>query len=93
MPSTLGNSAHVAQSVFATSGLHSEGRPCRRTAKAPLGYTLPAFPWYIDQTVGGAVSTGTHGSSLQFGSLSSQARPPAHRSSIAHESACQWSAP
>lgn len=57
------------------------GAHCCRTAKAPLGYTLPAFPWYIDQTVGGAVATGTHGSSLQFGSLSSQARPPAHRCS------------
>jgi len=45
-----------------------------RTAKAPLGYSIPASPWYIDQTVGGAVSSGTHGSSLRFGSLSSQAR-------------------
>ena len=44
-----------------------------RTAKAPLGYSIPAAPWYIDQTVGGAVSSGTHGSSLRFGSLSSQA--------------------
>ena len=43
-----------------------------RTAKAPLGYSLPAFPWYIDQSVGGAVSTGTHGSSFRYGSLSSQ---------------------
>ena len=36
------------------------------------GYTLPAFPWFIDQTVGGAVATATHGSSLRHGSLSSQ---------------------
>ncbi|KAK9838533.1 hypothetical protein WJX81_005953 [Elliptochloris bilobata] len=43
-----------------------------KTAKAPLGYSIPASPWYIDQTVGGAVATGTHGSSLRFGSLSSQ---------------------
>lgn len=34
--------------------------------------TLPAFPWYIDQTIGGAVATATHGSSLQYGSLSQQ---------------------
>ena len=46
----------------------------RSTAKADSGYTLPAFPWYIDQTIGGAIATGTHGSSLQWGSLSSQAR-------------------
>ena len=38
----------------------------------PDGYTLPAFPWFIDQTVGGAVATATHGSSLRHGSLSSQ---------------------
>jgi len=36
------------------------------------GYTLPAVPWFIDQTVGGAVATATHGSSLTHGSLSSQ---------------------
>jgi len=33
-----------------------------------------AFSFLIDQTVGGAVATGTHGSTLQHGSLSSQAR-------------------
>ncbi|CAK0783638.1 hypothetical protein CVIRNUC_006837 [Coccomyxa viridis] len=43
------------------------------TAKAPQGYTLPAFAWYVDQTVGGAVATGTHGSTMHYGSLSSQA--------------------
>ncbi len=43
-----------------------------RTAKAPYGYVLPAFAWYVDQTVGGAVSTGTHGSTMFWGSLSSQ---------------------
>ncbi|EIE25101.1 hypothetical protein COCSUDRAFT_40439 [Coccomyxa subellipsoidea C-169] len=43
------------------------------TAKAPYGYVLPAFAWYVDQTVGGAVSTGTHGSTMFWGSLSSQA--------------------
>ncbi|KAK9908861.1 hypothetical protein WJX75_003902 [Coccomyxa subellipsoidea] len=43
------------------------------TAKAPNGYVLPAFAWYVDQTVGGAVSTGTHGSTMFWGSLSSQA--------------------
>ena len=36
------------------------------------GYTLAAFPWFIDQTVGGAAATATHGSSLRHGSLSSQ---------------------
>lgn len=34
------------------------------------GWTLPGFSWFIDQTIGGAVATGTHGSSLQHGSLS-----------------------
>jgi FAD/FMN-containing dehydrogenase len=43
-----------------------------RTDKAPDGYTLGAFAWYLDQTIGGAVSTATHGSSLIYGSLSSQ---------------------
>lgn len=38
----------------------------------PLGWTLRAFPWFIDQTIGGAVATGTHGSSMSEGSLSSQ---------------------
>jgi len=47
-----------------------------RTATAPLGYSIPAFPWYIDQTIGGAVATGSHGSTLRFGSVSSQARLP-----------------
>ncbi|GFH06839.1 FAD-binding PCMH-type domain-containing protein, partial [Haematococcus lacustris] len=42
------------------------------TAKAPAGWTLPAFPWYVYQTVGGAVSTGTHGSSLKWGTMSNQ---------------------
>eukprot|EP00210_Caulerpa_lentillifera_P006113 g5840.t1 len=37
---------------------------------APDGYTLPTFSWFIDQSVGGAVATSTHGSSLQHGSLS-----------------------
>ena len=45
-----------------------------RTAEAPLGYTLRTFPWYIDQTVAGAVATGSHGSDLRLGSLSDQAR-------------------
>ena len=33
---------------------------------------MAAFPWFIDQTVGGAAATATHGSSLRHGSLSSQ---------------------
>ena len=39
---------------------------------ARRGYTLPAFPWFIDQTIGGAVATASHGSSLRANSLSSQ---------------------
>jgi FAD/FMN-containing dehydrogenase len=42
------------------------------TRDAPAGYTLPAFPWFVYQTIGGAVATGTHGSSLQWSSLSNQ---------------------
>ena len=38
----------------------------------PSGWTLPAFSYFIDQTIGGAVATGTHGSSFEHGSLSSQ---------------------
>ena len=38
----------------------------------PKGWTLPAFSWFIDQTIAGAISTGTHGSSMRWGSLSSQ---------------------
>ena len=39
---------------------------------APHGWALPAIPWYIDQTIGGAVATATHGSSFTYGSLSNQ---------------------
>jgi len=39
---------------------------------AEMGYALPAVPWFIDQTIGGAVATATHGSSLSYGSVSSQ---------------------
>lgn len=42
------------------------------TDKAPRGWTLPAFPWFVFQSIGGAVATGTHGSSLQYSSLSNQ---------------------
>jgi FAD/FMN-containing dehydrogenase len=38
---------------------------------ADHGYALPIAPFYIDQTIGGAVSTASHGSSLTIGSLSS----------------------
>ena len=47
------------------------------STRAPYGYSLNMFAWYIDQTVGGAVATGTHGSSMRWGSLSSQARSSA----------------
>ena len=43
--------------------------------KQPAGWILPAQSWFIDQTIGGAVATNTHGSSMQHGSLSSQASP------------------
>ncbi|CAG9460808.1 unnamed protein product [Pedinophyceae sp. YPF-701] len=36
------------------------------------GLTIPAFSWFIDQTMGGAIATATHGSSLRYGSLSDQ---------------------
>ena len=39
---------------------------------AEEGYALKSVPWFIDQTVGGALATCSHGSSLAFGSLSSQ---------------------
>ena len=42
--------------------------------KQPDGWTLPAFSWFIDQTIAGAIATGTHGSSMRWGSLSSQLR-------------------
>lgn len=38
---------------------------------ADHGYALPVVPFYIDQTIGGAVATATHGTSLSQGSLSS----------------------
>ena len=37
-----------------------------------LGYALGSTPIYVNQTIGGAVATGTHGSSLKHGSLSNQ---------------------
>ena len=36
------------------------------------GYTIPAFSWFIDQTMGGAIATDTHGSSTTYGSLSGE---------------------
>lgn len=38
---------------------------------ADQGYALPTVPFYIDQTIGGAVATASHGSSIKWGSLSS----------------------
>jgi FAD/FMN-containing dehydrogenase len=35
------------------------------TPSAPAGWTLAAPPWFVYQTVGGAVATGTHGSNLE----------------------------
>lgn len=68
----------VAMTVTAPAGLTQRGLLAAldafRSAAAPDGYTLGAFSWFLDQTLGGAVSTATHGSSLVFGSLSSQLR-------------------
>lgn len=44
------------------------------TATAPAGWTLPAFPWFVYQSIAGAVATGTHGSSLPWKTLSNQVR-------------------
>jgi len=35
------------------------------------GFALPTAPYYIDQSIAGAVATSSHGSSVVFGSLSS----------------------
>ncbi|CAL5225804.1 g8581 [Coccomyxa viridis] len=43
-----------------------------KTSTSPTGYVILAAPQYIDQTVAGAIATGTHGSTLVDGSLSSQ---------------------
>ena len=42
------------------------------TKDAPRGWTLPAPPFFVLQSIGGAVATGTHGSSLKHKSMSSQ---------------------
>ena len=36
-----------------------------KSSNSTDGYTLNAFSWFIDQTIGGAVATGTHGSTLK----------------------------
>ena len=38
---------------------------------AEKGYTLPTVPFWVAQTIGGAVATGTHGTSQKYASLSS----------------------
>ena len=55
----------------ADNNLQQHATVCRSN-KAPQGYTLAAFSWFIDQTMGGAVATATHGSSFRYGSLSNQ---------------------
>lgn len=37
-------------------------------------FTLATFPFYIDQTIGGAIINGAHGSSTRIGSLSTLLR-------------------
>jgi hypothetical protein len=56
-----------------SGGGSSEGRN-RRRRNDPTGLTLEAFSWFVDQTMGGAVATASHGSSLRQGGLSSQMR-------------------
>ncbi len=46
-------------------------RLCGGNCRYGKGWTLGNFPWFTFQTVGGAVVTGSHGSSLSYGSLSS----------------------
>ena len=41
---------------------------------AEYGLALPSLPFLPDMTVGGAVSTGTHGTSLAYGTVSDQVR-------------------
>jgi FAD/FMN-containing dehydrogenase len=43
-------------------------------AKYGRGWTIPNFPWFTFQTIAGAVATGSHGSSMKYGSLSSDAQ-------------------
>lgn len=40
------------------------------TLLKPTEYTLPSFPILLNQSVGGAVSTGSHGSSIRYGTIS-----------------------
>lgn len=61
------------------AGSEEENNPPARSTlnrrrNAPTGLTLEAFSWFVDQTMGGAVATASHGSSLQYGGLSSQLR-------------------
>ncbi|CAD7703073.1 unnamed protein product [Ostreobium quekettii] len=42
------------------------------TEVAPRGWTLASYPFWVKQTVAGAIATGTHGSTLKHGSLSQQ---------------------
>ena len=37
---------------------------------ARRGHSLPTVPFFVDQTIGGVVATGSHGSSIRFGSVS-----------------------
>jgi FAD/FMN-containing dehydrogenase len=39
------------------------------TLLKPTKYTLPSFPILLNQSVGAAVSTGSHGSSTRFGAI------------------------
>jgi len=42
------------------------------TEAAPRGWTLASYPFWVKQTVAGAIATATHGSTLKHGSLSQQ---------------------
>ena len=62
---TLKPTTLLEQRLLTSSHVH-------RTSTNPRGWTLKAFSWYIDQSIGGAIATGTHGSSFQYGSMSSE---------------------
>ena len=67
-----------SQTVRAPAGMTTRevldllARATTSSVDGATGHTLPTFPWFIDQTIGGAVATGSHGSSLSHGSLSSR---------------------
>lgn len=71
----LPSRAELCLDTTGATALHRPRRPAEyKHWRQPSGWTLPAFSWFLDQTIGGAVATGTHGSSMRWASLSSQLR-------------------